>query len=221
VKVPFAVLFDFDGTLVDSAPGILASLARTLRRHGLEPQVPLTQSLVGPPLAEMLKRITGLMEGHQLDELAEGFRLDYDDSCCSATKSYPGISRMLEELSARRIGLGIVTNKRLAPTMALLDALDWRRWFSVVATLDAAPPSISSKGTLLASTLSSLGREPRLTPYVGDRWQDGQAANSLGMPFVAVHWGYGDWSEHACTPPDWRFAANTEELLDQLNACRH
>ena len=76
--MPTDILFDLDGTLIDSSPGILASFARVLEANGLAPAVPLEASLIGPPLAVTLRQVSGVRDEALLARLVDAFKADYD-----------------------------------------------------------------------------------------------------------------------------------------------
>jgi len=73
------ILFDLDGTLIDSAPTILSCFARVLEKRGMHPKCELTHSLIGPPLIETLRRISGIDDPEILQGLADNFKRYYDE----------------------------------------------------------------------------------------------------------------------------------------------
>ena len=87
--MPPDILFDLDGTLIDSSPGILASFGRILAAAGLPPAVPLAASLIGPPLAVTLQQVSGIADEVRLTRLVEAFKQDYDTAGYLATEMFP------------------------------------------------------------------------------------------------------------------------------------
>ncbi|MBK9625778.1 MAG: HAD hydrolase-like protein [Rhodocyclaceae bacterium] len=145
------VIFDLDGTLVDSAPGIIAAFRAVLAAHQIAPHVPLNDSLIGPPLAETLTRLTGETDGARLAQLTEDFKAAYDGDGVNATAAYAGVDALLEKLVARQQKLFVATNKRIAPTRAIVERLHWSAHFSSLYALDIYKPRLADKGALLCS----------------------------------------------------------------------
>ena len=121
---PQAILFDFDGTLIDSARSILAGFELALTREGLQPAVPLAPSLIGPPLPKTLATLAGTEDPAVIMKLTAAYREAYDGGGYRQTEVYPGVTSMLEGLAEHRISLHIVTNKRIVPTRLILDHLE-------------------------------------------------------------------------------------------------
>lgn len=188
------VIFDLDGTLVDSAPGILAGFAAVLAAHGLEPRVPLTTTLIGPPLLETLMKITGECDPARVAAYADTFKRCYDGEAVLQTAPYDGAAGMLAALVQQGVTLHLATNKRLVPTRRILVAQDWARCFASVYALDMVEPRLPDKAALLARQLAEQEILPEHALYVGDKPEDAQAAAANQLAFVAVDWGYGDWS---------------------------
>ena len=116
-----SIIFDLDGTLIDSAPSVLATLEATLAVHGIEPIMAFESRLIGPPLSEILMRLTGVVEPKLLNVLVETFKSLYDTSGYKASRIYPGASELLNELRQRNIPTYIATNKRRIPTELILE----------------------------------------------------------------------------------------------------
>jgi phosphoglycolate phosphatase len=183
--------FDLDGTLVDSAPGILESYAHALQAHGLVPRVPIDQGLVGAPLASVLSTLSGLDDPDRLSELARTFRADYDDAGWRRLTPYPGARETLATLSGRGLRLFLATNKRIAPTRRILDHLGWTRLFDEIRSLDDQLPPPPDKPFLVASIVRLSGIPPAATAFVGDSADDARAARENGLTFIGATWGYG------------------------------
>lgn len=189
-----AIIFDLDGTLIDSAPSILTSFENALKRAGIPPRVPLTESLIGPPLRQTLINLTGISDDAVLDNLVHLFKESYDSEGYRATRIYDGVEELLAVLADRRIPMGIATNKRKIPTLKILGHLGWESYFSVVGALDNVSPPYVNKGALISAVLAEMAVEASTTIYIGDKREDWEAAQANQMPFVAVGWGYGQWN---------------------------
>lgn len=191
-----AVLFDLDGTLIDSAPSILESYRLAFEACGLAPVVALDAALIGPPLRPTLARLLGgtvdSVEAATLDRLAAAFRVAYDGAGYRATVAYPGLHAVLDALAAAGRRLFIVTNKRLVPTRLILDHFGIGARFEAVYALDAFAPPVADKTAALAVVLVRHGLDPAGCVYIGDTPEDAAAAAAHALPFVAAGWGYGD-----------------------------
>jgi phosphoglycolate phosphatase len=190
-SAPQAVLFDFDGTLIDSAPGILASFGAALRATGLEPAVLLAPSLIGPPLAKTVATLLGRDDPAAVQPVVEAFRADYDTAGYRATTVYEGVVAMLDGLADARIPLHIVTNKRIAPTRRILEHLGWTARFAGVYALDALEPAAPHKPALVTEVLRREGLTAPRSWMVGDSAEDRRAAETNGLRFFGAAWGYG------------------------------
>jgi phosphoglycolate phosphatase len=184
------ILFDFDGTLIDSAPSILISFAAVVQQHGITPLVPLDSQLIGPPLLPTLARISGVSAPDALEAMAATFKTNYDTEGYRHTAVYPGIDAALRAL-AQQATLYIVTNKRIHPTRLILDHLGWAALFNGVYAQDAFEPPLPSKAAVIGEVLATHGIDPTGALYVGDRAEDGEAATANGLAFAWATWGYG------------------------------
>ena len=184
------ILFDFDGTLVDSAPSILAGFAAVVARHGITAQVPLDSTLIGPPLLPTLARISGDNDPAALAGMAETFKSWYDTEGYRHTVVYAGIDDALKALSMQA-PLYIVTNKRIHPTRQIVEHLGWSPLFTGIYAPDAFDPPLPSKADVIRHVLALHGIDVASARYVGDRAEDGEAATANGLPFAWACWGYG------------------------------
>lgn len=196
------IIFDLDGTLIDSAPGILAAFAGALDACGLASQQPLTVALIGPPLMETLAKLAGTSDSSVLQPLAEAFKASYDETGYRQTLVFAGVDEMLAELSAHGYTLHIATNKRILPTRRIVEHLGWEKHFLGVYALDAFDPPLKSKANMLGEILARWKLNPQDTVYIGDRQEDGEAAHSNNMCFLLALWGYdgpanGNWQKLA------------------------
>jgi phosphoglycolate phosphatase len=183
-----ALVFDLDGTLIDSAPDIHAAANRILGAEGLAPQ-PLLQvkSFIGrgvPHLVDRLLEAAGAAEPVRAARMVARFVEDYE-TAVTLTHPYPGVMEALRALSGRR--MGICTNKPLSPTRAVLRHLGMDAFFPVVIGGDSLHVKKPDPAPVLA-TVEALGGGPAL--YIGDSEADAEAAARAGLPFLLYTEGY-------------------------------
>jgi phosphoglycolate phosphatase len=209
------VLFDLDGTLIDSAPAILASYRDAFAAAGRTPAIPVEAGIVGPPLLETLEMLAGSREPALIATLAQGFKASYDTTGYRQTAAYAGVGDMLARLNAGGCRLSIATNKRLHPTRLILEHLGWSGHFEAVYALDMFEPRLHDKAAMIARLLADLDIPREEAVYVGDRSEDGLSANANHLPFLAATWGYGSLSP-AEMAPHWRALASPAALADTI-----
>lgn len=191
---PVSVIFDLDGTLIDSSPSILATFAAVVSAHGLSPRVTLNDALIGPPLAATMATITGISDPERLAPLLDAFKRSYDTQGYRLTKVYPGVVEVLDRLVGAGHTVSIATNKRSIPTHRIVEHLGWAGYFSNIYTIDMDCPAFSSKHEMLARLLKDREIDASGAVYVGDKPEDALAASANELRFIAAAWGYGEWS---------------------------
>lgn len=211
------LIFDLDGTLIDSAPSILAGFEQALRLAGMAPALPLTSELIGPPLTVTLARLSGSDEPAVLAELAGHFKQFYDSEGYRLSAVYEGVGAMLARLHADGVALHLATNKRHHPTRQILDHLGWLPLFGSVYALDMVQPPHADKSAMVAAQLKAEGIAAPRCWYVGDRDEDRVAAAANGLGFIGVDWGYGHFGP-GCGHPLLHAAAELPALVATLRA---
>jgi phosphoglycolate phosphatase len=183
------VLFDFDGTLADTAPDLAAAVNRMRLEQGREP-LPIERLR---PFASAGAR--GLVhagfgvkpEDAEYAALRETFLEYYAERVCEETKLFPGIAELLGELRARAIAWGIVTNKATRFTERIVSLLKLEP--DCVACGDTTPHLKPHPAPLLHAA-QQLKLAPENCVYLGDDLRDMKAAHAAGMRPIAVEWGY-------------------------------
>ena len=190
-----AVLFDLDGTLLDTAPDILAAWVGTTVRLGLaSPEESLRRYRIGPPLTEILAELVpGCGEELRRRALCT-FGEIYDGSGFPNTRLYPGIPDLLAELRAAGTELFVATNKRLTPTKLIIEKSGLAGCFRELWALPATEGA-RNKDEMVAILLARHGIDPRRAALVGDTAGDIHAARSNDISAVGVDWGYGSVDE--------------------------
>lgn len=197
---PQLVIFDLDGTLTDSAQGIVASFRHALAAVGAEvPDGDLAGRIVGPPMIDTL-RAMGL--GERAEEAMTAYRADYTSRGWSMNTMYDGIADLLADLRASGVRLAVATSKSEPAALRILDHFDIARHFEVIAGA-SVDGSRAAKADVLAHALAQLAPHPEHVVMVGDRAHDVEGAAAHGIDTVVVEWGYGaaDFTgPDACTP---------------------
>ena len=216
--MPFPhILFDLDGTLIDSAPAILASFREAFAQTGVVPVRVIDDSIIGPPLKETLQLLAGSQEAGLIGQLEAAFKASYDSEGYKATAAYAGVGDLLATLASAGLTLSIATNKRIHPTRLILQHLGWLDHFAHIYALDLFTPRLPNKAAMIARLLADQQIPQDQAIYIGDRSEDGESADANGLPFIAVTWGYGSLTA-AEMRPDWRAAAQPAALAALLLA---
>lgn len=186
-----AVLFDFDGTLVHTAPGILAGFTKTLADAGIAPVEPVDERVIGPPLQATLRRLTGLDPGHALDRLADAFKATYDADGVLGADPYPGLDAVFDALAASGRRAFVVTNKRQVAARAIAERLAIAQRLGGLYSLDSIVPPAPRKLAVVARVLADHGVAASSAVMVGDSAEDAEAAAGNDVRFIAATYGYG------------------------------
>jgi len=195
------ILFDLDGTLTDSAPGITSSLVATFETLGLPvPSPAQLVEYVGPPLLDSLREFAGMTEQEARDALTV-YRADYHENGAFDSAVFPGIRGLLARLHAAGIPLAVATSKPESQANRILEHFDLAQYFDVIAGA-TEDESRSAKTDVIAEALRRLTEQGVAldhTVMVGDRAYDVEGATDNGLPTILVEWGYGSPAEAAGT----------------------
>jgi phosphoglycolate phosphatase len=186
-----AVVFDLDGTLIDSVPDIAAALNLCLTAEG---RTPLTDDavakLVGGGARELVARALGdATPDTDIDRVHADFLTRYDAEPVTRTRLYPGARELLTELRDAGLPLAICTNKPKHLTDLILARLDLAAFFSVIWGAAPGQP-LKPDAACLRTVCTALGTEPAKTIMVGDSHTDIDAARAAGCPSILVAHGY-------------------------------
>jgi 2-phosphoglycolate phosphatase len=185
-----AVLFDLDGTLLDTAPDMVGAL-NELRREKLLDPLPYEQvrGSVSHGAARVVRSGFADADPETLAALQRRFLEIYRGALSRGTRLFPGMDRVLETLSQRALKVGIVTNKAAWLTEPLLAELGLRARFGCVVSGDTVAERKPHPMPLLhAAELLEVAPEECI--YVGDAQRDVQAAHAAGMPALVANYGY-------------------------------
>jgi phosphoglycolate phosphatase len=212
-----AVLFDLDGTLLDSAADLAEALNRLREERGLPP-VPVAQ--LRPHVSHGARGM--LAAGMQIAPgdsdyiaLRDRFLDLYEEALCVHTAPFEGVHETLLDIARRGLLWGVVTNKSRRFTEPLLKALHWPLPITCAISGDsAAKPKPHPDSLLLAAR--TLGVEAQACVYVGDAERDVQAANAAGMSSLVAEYGYISEDEKHREWPATGWIRSPAEVLDWL-----
>jgi phosphoglycolate phosphatase len=184
---PQLVIFDLDGTLTDSAQGIVSSFRHALDEVGAEiPDGDLAGRLVGPPMHQTLTAM-GLKDP---DGAIAAYRADYSTRGWAMNALFDGIPQLLIDLRAAGVRLAVATSKAEPTAQRILEHFGLDQHFEVIAgaSLDGVR---ATKAEVVAHALAALEPLPDRVVMVGDRAHDVEGAAAHGIATVVVDWGYG------------------------------
>ena len=190
-----AWIFDFDGTLVHSEAAItqcFESITKKLAPHRLDVAKDI---LIGPPLRQTVAEILGDPEHPLIDEFVSAFIEMHDDDVLNHTTPYPSAHETLTHLYNQGQKMAIATNKRLAPTIKILQHFSWEQFFTSVECSDSE--AVMRDKQLMIEDIIQKDNDFKGGYFVGDTVGDGLSANNSHMPFIKASYGYGqaqDWS---------------------------
>lgn len=211
-----AALFDFDGTLADSAPDLAAAVNRMRTKRGLAPlEVKAVRAYASMGARGMLRVGFGISPGHpDFEALRDEFLELYGEAPCVHTSLFPGIAALLDDLARRSIAWGIVTNKSSRFAEAIVPQLGVRPACLVCGDSTA---HLKPHPAPLLLAAERLELEPAQCLYLGDDLRDVQAARAAGMRSAAVEWGYHGTETEG--PRAWNadlLLSHPQDLLEHL-----
>lgn len=204
------IFFDLDGTIFDTQWDLLDSFTQIFTAAG----IPFDRAKlrIGPPLTEYIKMLKPEVTQEELDAIIAQFRVVYDRCGFAKTVFYPGIREMLEKFAAEGRLLFLTTNKRIAPTRAIVEVKNAGPYFRAVCGCDSFPGR--KKSDNIRALMAKNGLAPAECVMVGDTKLDVAAGHDAGIRAIGVTWGYDTDGELAASGPD--AVANTVEELVKL-----
>jgi phosphoglycolate phosphatase len=211
---PALVLFDLDGTLLDSAPDFVATIdvLRAQRDEGAMPAAALRPHVSRGARAMLAAAFPQLGEAER-EALVPPFLAIYREQLARHGAPFDGVEALLSAIEASGSRWGIVTNKPESLARALLPLLGWEARCAVLVGGDTLPARKPDPLPLLHAA-QALGVAPRDCAYVGDDERDIIAARAAGMPAVVALWGYRPGDDDPATWQGDALAETPRELLD-------
>ncbi len=186
------LVFDLDGTLVDTLDDLTASANRLLAAHGQPPVTPrIVRPMVGDGIPVLVQRV--LAQARLQTDQAEAvrtFAADYQRRAATASRPFARVDETLQQLHQQGWRLAVCTNKPEAAARALLTALGLARWLAATCGGDSFAVRKPDPGHLLG-TIRRAGCEPARSVLVGDHANDVAAARGAGVACIFALWGYG------------------------------
>jgi phosphoglycolate phosphatase len=188
------VVFDLDGTLIDTAPDLLNTLNLILAGEGIPPVAgPSARAMIGFGIRPLLERALAsqqrdLSDG-LVDDLFARYIRHYQAHIADASRPYPGLETALDRLTESGFRLAVCTNKYEVLSRRLLDALDLTGRFAAICGQDTFPVKKPDPGALRL-TIERAGGDPARAVMVGDSETDVRVARAAAIPVVGVDFGY-------------------------------
>lgn len=202
--LPDTVLFDLDGTLLDSLPGIRYSIVEAFRACGLPMADVEMRSLIGPPIRTILSRLLVTLpveaKEQHLNCLERAFRASYDSEGWQKTYHYAGTAAMLKQMKEQGLRLFVVSNKPRQVSLKILQREDTFEYFDQIVTRDSRMPRYAGKYEMISYLLIEQAMQPANCLMVGDTIEDAEAAAAAGMQFCLMTHGYGDVPRNSNVP---------------------
>lgn len=193
--LPRTILFDLDGTLVDTAPDLAAAMNHVLAAHG-RPPLPVddVRHLVGHGARALISRglaATGDARPDLVEASTPLFLQYYAAHIADGSRPFDGVTAALDALAAAGCRLAVCTNKPTALAVSLIEALGWGSRFAAIVGFDAVPRAKPDAGHVHA-TLAACGGDAATAVFVGDSATDVGAARNAGLPILLVSFGFTD-----------------------------
>lgn len=196
------VLFDLDGTITASKPGIVNSVSHALARFGIrEKDTSKLEKFIGPPLMQSFQDFYGFDEEKSRMALMY-YREYFTTRGIFENAVYDGIPGVLTYLQGKGIRLGLATSKPTVFSERILNHFDLKRYFSLVVGSNLDGTRVK-KGEVIAAAIQELGPEKGDVLMVGDREHDILGARENGIDVLAVGYGYGSADELKKACPDY------------------
>lgn len=186
-----AVFFDLDGTIADSAPGILGSMQYALDKFGLHPTREQLRRYLGPPLQQMF---ADFLPPEQVAEGVRIYREYYGGGGLFDARIYDGIPEAFRRLSGAGVAVCLATAKPRDTALRVLDHFDLTRWFVLVGGTDEEA-GVADKTAVIRKNMRDGGFAPQDCLMVGDRRDDLLGAEAAGVDGLGVLYGYGSREE--------------------------
>lgn len=214
---PFStILFDLDGTLVDSAPDVLEAIAAVLRDAG-DPVPRMELSIIGPPLEGIFREVCPDADETKIARHVAAFRDLYFGGTFPQSTPYPGIFALLERLRAKGCRLFVATHKPEAAAQRMLTLKGFMPFLEGVGCTDSLPDRQLCKKDIIRLLMERHALDPASMVMVRDTALDIRGGNEQGVATIAALYGYGDKAKllaerprYLTDDPEWRTLRKAE-----------
>jgi phosphoglycolate phosphatase len=186
------ILFDLDGTLIDSYPGIQKAFDFAYKKIYNDKCTYDIRPFVGPPIKDIFAKISGETDQEKTLLFVQNFQKFYDTEFYKLSVLYNGVNELFEVLNEKKINLYIATNKRFIPTKLILEILNISRYFKKIYCIDNGSIFFADKTEMVAQIISEEGLEISETLFVGDTNHDFIAARNNNLNFIYANYGFGN-----------------------------
>lgn len=207
-----AVLFDVDGTLIHSSPGILATMEYTFRQMGIDPSAIDLSRYLGPPL----RRSFGehFSDEETIEKMVDIYRKRYEQDGCHRCQVFDGVRPMLDRLKKAGVRLYTATSKPTVVVTPILEEQGLADYFDFIGGA-SEDKSVDTKTAVMQLVLARPELQGLRVLMVGDRSDDMRGAADCGVPAAAVMYGYGSEQELLPFAPVL-MAENCRQLADYI-----
>ncbi len=211
------ILFDLDGTLTDSGPGITRCLQHALTRLGRPaPAASALRRFVGPPLHETFAELLETRDAALVDGAVRLYRERFEETGMFENEMYPGVLEGLECLSRQGHRMWVATSKPAIYADRIVDHFGLRRWLQGVHGSELSGGK-ADKRRLIRDVMDLRSLAAGETWVVGDRLHDVRGARANGVKCIGVRWGYGSAEELRQAEPD-HLVASMAELCEIMGS---
>jgi len=190
------VLFDLDGTLTDSAQGVINGVLHACEQLAIEPpEAEIIHKFLGPPLSHSFREYAGI-EASKITDAVRIYREYYDEVGKYENKVFDGIPELLTELVNQGKRLAVATSKVDYAAVSILEHFNLDHHFDVIAGADVSGELRGTKAGVIAHALEELRMcDGTSVVMIGDREHDIHGAQAHELPSIGVTWGYGSRDE--------------------------
>ena len=210
--LPHWILFDLDGTLLDSLPGIESSVRAAFTACGVPQLHTSLRSMIGPPIRAILRQAGEIQDEETLDCLERWFRADHDTQGWRKAVCFPHAEHVLRVLRENGRQLVAISNKPRHISLITLEHERILDLFEEIVTRDSRTPAYAGKEEMIRVVQADRHISQADCLMVGDTIEDAKAAESAGIRFAFMSHGYGTVEETPSIPIAWKLDSLSEFL---------
>jgi len=200
--LPACILFDLDGTLVDSLPGIEFSVREAFENCKLPAPTESLRQIIGPPIRAILARAGNVADESMLNTLERAFRVSYDSEGWHQSVCFPDAQRVLRLLHEDGHRIFVVSNKPRHVSLQILEREQILEYFETVVTRDSRSPNYDGKEEMIRTLLAEHSIRSEDCVMAGDTTEDAKAAAIVGIKFIWMTHGYGSAAQMGSLPAE-------------------